>query len=57
MKATCCIHELALYDAGKVVLYVPDDLNPQLHEGRIISAPRTSQSVDFNPVRHSVNEW
>ena len=39
MDATGCVNKFAFYEAGKVVVYIPDYLNFQLHESRIISAP------------------
>ena len=32
MEATCRIDKFALYDAWEIVLYIPNDLNSQLHE-------------------------
>src|SRR5579863_7310772 len=48
MDATGCVDKFALYEAGKVVVYISDDLNSQLHESRIISAPRCCARIVGN---------
>jgi hypothetical protein len=39
MNPMGCVDKFAFYEAGKVVVYIPDYLNSQLHDSRIISAP------------------